>query len=541
MKTDVLPATSDVAQSMGVIQRTAQMIRDGWSNFVAGLGSAMDKNKLTKAKASGIMTDDELENIFLDDGLGTNIVKAIPDDMFREGWEYEFPDADELKTEKLTDEYNSILENINTVAKIREAFYWARLYGGAVILIGALDGQTLDKPLVPKRVRDGSIEYLRVVDRSDINFASIVFQLDPMKPRYGLPEYYPIKSANPNGVQQVNLVHHTRVIEIHGEPIPEGADRFDKEQRYWGVSVIQNVIDYLKTVGGSIGDVGHLIHEFSIGKYKLSDLADILSQPDGAELIKKRVEIMDMTKSVFHSIYLDKDDDFVREHVNFAGLPQVMHIFFMLVSSCTGIPITRLFGVSPAGMNATGESDMRNYYDKVRSKQTGEAAPVLLRLVRLIAESKDIPEPYVIWKPLQQLSPKEQAEVDKLEADTEQVKAQTYQSYINAGIMEPYEARHLIFGKTLDNIPVPEEEENPLPPVETLPDDPNAPDIEEPPDDEDEEKDDPDQKPEDDKPAPDPEKRIAELEEKEELTEEEQEELDKLKKEAKGKKKKEGK
>jgi len=532
MKTDTTQAAP------GMIRRTAQMIRDGWSNFVSGLGSALDKNKQTKTKANGILSDEELENLFLDDGLGTNIIKAIPDDMFREGWEYEFPDTDELKTEQLSDEYNAILENVSAIEKIRKAFYWARLYGGAAIIIGALDGQTLDKPLVPKRVKEGGIEYLRVVDRSDITFSSIVFQTDPTKPRYGLPEFYPIKSANPNGVQQVTLVHHTRVIEIHGEPIPEGADRYDKEQRYWGVSVIQNVNDYLSTVGGAMGDVGHLIHEFSIGKYKLSDLAEILTQPDGQELIRKRVEIMDMTKSVFRSVYLDKDDDFIREHVNFAGLPQVLHIFFMLVSSCTGIPITRLFGVSPAGMNATGESDMRNYYDKVRSKQTEEAAPVLLRLVRLIAESQNLPEPYVIWKPLQQLSPKEQAEVNKLDADTEQVKAQTFQAYINAGIMEPYEARHLIFGKTLDDIPVPEEEDQ-LPPVKTVPDDPDA---EEPPDDGEEDpdkppdvEDDPDSKPDDDE--PDPEERIAELEEQEELTEEEKEELEELKKQVEEKKK----
>jgi phage-related protein (TIGR01555 family) len=517
---------SNNVSSSDVLQRTKQFIKDGWSNFVSGLGSAMDKNKLTKTQSIGILTDNELENIFLDDGLGTNIIKAIPDDMFREAWEYEFPETDEIKAKKLTDEYNAILENIDAVSNIRKAFYWSRLYGGAVIIIGAMDGQKLDEPLNPKRIRDNGIEFLRVVDRSDITFQNIMFQLDPLKPRYGLPEFYPIKSADPKGIQQVSNVHYSRIIEIKGEPIPEGADRFSRESRYWGVSVIQNVIDYLKTVGGSLGDVGHLLHEFSIGKLKLSDLTEILSQPDGEELIKKRVEIMDMTKSVFRSIYLDKDDDFVRENVNFAGIPQVLHIFFMMVSSCTGIPITRLFGVSPAGMNATGESDMRNYYDKVRSKQSAEAAPILLRLVRLIAQSKGLPEPYVVWKPLQQLSPKEQAEVEKLEADAEQVKAQTYQAYINAGVMEPYEARFLIFGKTLDNIPVPEEKE-PLPQVETLPDD------DEPPDDEDDQEATPD-----DEPAPDPEERIAELEEKEELTEEEQQELDKLKKQLKKNKEK---
>jgi hypothetical protein len=153
-------------------------------------------------------------------------------------------------------------------------------------------------------------------------------------------------------------------------------------------------------------------------------------------------------------------------------------------------------------MNATGESDMRNYYDKVRSKQNKEAAPILLRLVRIISEWKKLDEPYIEWLPLEQLSEKEQAEVDKLYADKEQVEATTYQAYISAGVLEPYEVRYLKYGDTLDKIPVPEEEEG-LPQVQTLPEDQEQENEEH-------------------------EKRIAELEEKDELTEEEQEELDDL-------------
>jgi phage-related protein (TIGR01555 family) len=487
---------------------------DGWKNLVTGLGTIADKHKQTKARANGIMTDEELEAIFIDDGLGTNIIKSIPDDMFREGWDYEFPGEDELKIKELTDIYNATLENIGAMAKIRTAFYWARLYGGAVILIGALDGHGLDTPLIPQRMR--SFEYLRVIDRSDIVFSNIQFQLDPEMPRYGLPEFYPIQFTTPAGGLQERKIHYSRIIEIHGDPIPEGATRYTQEQRYWGVSVLQNVIEKLDIVGSSIGSIGHLLDEFSVGKYKLGNMADILSsQNDGVELIKKRVEIMDFTRSVFHSMYFDKNDDFIRENVSFAGIPEVLHILFMLVSSCTGIPITRLFGVSPAGMNATGESDMRNYYDQVRSAQRAEAEPILLRLLRVISQWQNKPEPYVKWRPLQQLSPKEQAEVDKLEADKEQVKASTYQAYINAGIMEPYEARFLEFGDTLDKIPIPEDM---LPPVPSLEDDEKGEeknaggeDLDEP---------------------EDIEIRIAELEEKEELSEEEQKELDELKKQA---------
>jgi phage-related protein (TIGR01555 family) len=350
------------------------------------------------------------------------------------------------------------------VSKLKEGFYWARLYGGAAILIGALDGQSLDAPLKPSRMK--SFEYLKVIDRSDINFNSIIFQLDPEKPRYGLPEYYMIRFTEAQGSQRERKVHHSRIIEIHGSPIPSGATRYDREQRYWGVSVLQNVEDKLSAVGSSIESVNHLLEEFSVGKYKLANLAEILEEPDGAELIKKRVEVMDLTRSVFHSMYFDKDDDFYRENVSFTGVPEVLYILFMLVSAATGYPITRLFGVSPAGMNATGESDMRNYYDKVRSKQGTDYEPALLPLLRIISEWKKYPEPYINWNPLQQLSPKEQAEVDKLVADKESVVATTYQAYINASIMEPYEARYLQFGDTLDDIPIPEDL---LPAVTTLP------------------------------------------------------------------------
>jgi hypothetical protein len=142
----------------------------------------------------------------------------------------------------------------------------------------------------------------------------------------------------------------------------------------------------------------------------------------------------------------------------------------------------------------------------VRSVQKSDAEPIIVRLVEIISQWKKIEEPYIKWRPLKQITEKEQAEVDKLKADAESVKASTYHAYINAGIMEPYEARFLEFGDTLDKIPVPEDL---LPQVETVPEgEGNNPD---------------------DEPG-ETETRIAELEEKEKLTDEEQKELDELKK-----------
>jgi phage-related protein (TIGR01555 family) len=453
------------AKTASPTRHSREIREDGWKNVASGLALAKDKNNYTHSTMGIILPDKELESIFIDDGLGSRIVKLLPDDMFREGWDYDFPEKEEDDVKKIADIYMDVMETIGAVSKIKEGFYWARLHGGAVLLIGALDGQPLDAPLKPRRIR--SFEYLRVIDRSDIEFSKIRFQFDPEKPRYGLPEFYPISFATPQGGTEVREVHHSRIIELHGSKVPAGATTLlSQEQRYWGLSVLQNVDEYLKIVGGSIAGLGHLLHEFSVGKYKLANLMDILSQPDGEKLIKDRMEIMDLTRSVFHSEFFGEGEDFTRENITFTGIPEVLYNIFMLVSACTGYPITRLFGVSPAGLNSTGEGDMRNYYDMVRALQRSDAEPIVARLAEIISEWKGLEEPYIKWRPLEQLTEKEQAEMEKLKRDAESAKASTYQAYINAGIMEPYEARALEFGDTLDKIPVPD---GLLPPVETIP------------------------------------------------------------------------
>jgi phage-related protein (TIGR01555 family) len=456
--------TKRSASPAAVAKRVLKVALDGWSNLVTGLGTVADKKKHGTHEINILISDDELESIFLSDGLGTRIVTLITADMFREGWEYTFPETDEMKAEKLTDIYKSIMEAIAADNKTQEGINWARLYGGSVILIGVIDGMTMDKPLNPKRIK--VFENLRVIDRSDIDFNNIKFQTDPSKPRFGLPEYYPIKFSMGN-VINTQIVHHSRVIEIHGNTIPAGATRQIKaEPRYWGVSVLQNVYDHLQTMGASSSAIGSLLEEMSVGKFKIKGLAEILSMKDGDKMIQKRVEVMDLTRSVYRSQYFDTEEDFTRDSVNFSGVPDVLYIIMMLIAACSGYPITRLFGVSPGGMNATGESDMRNYYDMVRAAQKKILAPILLRIIHIISEWQGIDEPYIEFNPLEQLSEKETADLEKVKADKEQVVATTYQAYINAGILEPYEARFLQFGDSLDKIPVPEDM---LPPVETLP------------------------------------------------------------------------
>jgi phage-related protein (TIGR01555 family) len=110
---------------------------------------------------------------------------------------------------------------------------------------------------------------------------------------------------------------------------------------------------------------------------------------------------------------------------SFAGLPEMMDRSMMRVAAAAEMPLTLLFGRSPAGMNATGESDIRGWYDTVADAQTDELKPNLERLLKLIMLAQDsptrgkVPERWAVeFHPLWQPTELEAATVLKLKADT---------------------------------------------------------------------------------------------------------------------------
>lgn len=447
--------------------RIKNMIKaDGWKNLFTGLGGKADKKTHTKARPDGFLLDAELETIYADDGLGANIIDFLPEDMMKHGWHYEFKNQKE-GFEELSKTYDEFFESISANDKITNALKWARLYGGGVLLLGAFDGNELDKPLNIRAIK--SFESLKFIPRNNIMYGTIEWQMDPSQERYGMPVTYPLTFRIGRDFI-VKRVHWTRVIELHGIEIPTSeASLIPPDFRYWGLSELQRVQDKLKDVAGAFGSLSELLHELSIGKYKFRDLADILSSPDGDKMIQKRLQSMDLMKSTFHSLIMDSEEEFVRENVTFTGIPEVMYQFFMLICSASSYPMTRLFGISPAGLNSTGDGDTYRYYDKVESEQKRKLLPILYRLTYIFSEWKNIEKPVIVFNPLEQMTEKEEAELEEKKAQTEKLKADTYQMYIDMGIMDSEIVEELEYGDTIKEIRVKlgkESKSSELPPVE---------------------------------------------------------------------------
>lgn len=438
--------------------------KDGWLNLFTGLGTRADKTKSTRAVPTGFLADAEKEIIYADDGLGARIVDLLPEDMMKQGWHYVFENEKE-GFDNYSKIYNHVFKEIRANYKIAQALKWARLYGGALILLGVYDGESLDQPLNLNKIKN--FENLKIIPRNNVMYGTMEFQMNPELPRYGQVEYYPVTFYT--GRQyQMQRVHYSRVIEIKGIEIPSSeASLIPMEFRYWGLSVFQRIQDRLKELGSSFSSLANLLNELTIGKYKYKDLAQIMASDEGGELVQKRLQVMDLMKSVFHSVLLDTDESFERDTLSFGGVSDVMYQFMMMTSAATGYPMTKLFGISPGGLNSTGEADMYQYYDMVKAKQETELLPIIERLVKIISEWQNIPEPEIVFNPLEQMTEKEQAELDEKKAHTEKLKQETYQGYIEMGIMSPEVAEVVEFGDTLKGIrqKIGETSKEELPPV----------------------------------------------------------------------------
>lgn len=77
----------------------------------------------------------------------------------------------------------------------------------------------------------------------------------------------------------------------------------------------------------------------------------------------------------------DIEDDFQTLTYTFTGIPEIMLQLGQQISGAFGIPLVRLFGQSPAGLNSTGESDIRSYYDNIKKLQRSMMRSGLKRIL----------------------------------------------------------------------------------------------------------------------------------------------------------------
>jgi phage-related protein (TIGR01555 family) len=415
---------------------------DGWNNVLSGMGTSRDKRRYTSFSASTLLDSAFLTNMYMGDGLVARIVDTFADDMTRE-WGYAKNDPMIKKTGRGVIEAG--LDKLDAQTYINQCVKWERLFGGALLYIGAMDGNEPSSPLNLEGIK--SIEYLKVIDLPNILTYDCVFNEDLKSPNFGKIDLYAVQISVNNIWQKVYL-HSSRCIPFFGRKVPESAKSISDDQKYWGISEVQPIWEYLRDFTSAFGAVSDILLEFIIGKYKFSDLDEILSKGN-EDRLKTRVKAMDMTKSVLHSVLLGTDEEYTRDSATVTGIADLLDRFMMNLSAVTQYPVTKLFGRSPAGMNATGENDLKNYYDAVRSQQKSNTR-YIQNLINMVASMNNLKGEYPwIWNPLFQLNEEQQANVARIEAETSRTLADADQRMIVEGVLLPEEVYKMRFEDAL--------------------------------------------------------------------------------------------
>jgi hypothetical protein len=397
-----------------------QPFMDALRNEQTGMGViGYDPTVQLQYTPTHFLTQNEAENAFLNSFIIGRFIETPAQQMTRE-WRTMQIEGDEGV---LTEQISELEAALSVKATFTEATMWGDLYGGALIVMG-LDGDDLAAPLEVESVRQGQLTSLTVIDRWQVT-ASQNFILDPLDPNFRYPETYQILSQS-----GATTIHASRCLRFDGCRLPRLA--WLRNSRWHG-STVQRVLDAIKGFEASVRASSKAMQEGSVDVYAIENFNERMSDAEGQAIIRNRVKLAQDLKSIFRAIIIDQKDDLRRQPIDVRGYDTLLEKHQDIVCGATEMPATLLFGRAPAGLNATGDSDFRNWYDTLSMRQEFKLRPLLNQFDQVLVRSALGEYPDNLWfdfNPLWQINDTEKSKI-------EFTRAQARNIYLQAGAYLP--------------------------------------------------------------------------------------------------------
>ena len=356
---------------MDTFQNLLARLGDGAPNLLNGTDYTMDR--LTQNYQL-------MNNLYRNHWIVRKVIDSIPEDMMK-NW----IDIQSSLTPEQMKQLDELERKTKIKEKIKEALKWGRLYGGAAAVM-VIQGHEniLDEPLDYNTIMPGAFKGLIVCDRwMGIQPSTDIIE-DVSSPDFGMPLYYEWDCGN-NG--STVKVHHSRVLRFAGRDLP-----FIEKQveMGWGESEVEVIYEELKKRDNASYNIANLLFMANLKVLKMQGMEEILSTGD-ADLQQDLYNTVEGQNRLMNSnsmMVLGKDDDFATHQYTFSGINDVYQSFMLDVAGAAEIPVTKLFGRSPAGLSATGESDLQNYYDMIGQKQASQLQPAIDKLLPVMVMSE---------------------------------------------------------------------------------------------------------------------------------------------------------
>ena len=341
------------------------------------------------------------------------------------------------ESEETVERMKEVVDEFDAHDCVMQAQIAARLYGGSLVVMMPRKGIDPASELVPEEMGEGDLANLIVVHRWWALPSQYVGDPQMAGGRYGKPYMYTVtlRTGDSGPVE----VHHSRCLRLDGRraPITEGWPTISMGHRDWGISILTPAIEDIYRDTATAGGIAHLIQESSILQIKTAGFDDMYKGRTGPreKTLAERASEVGLMKSLWRTVFTGETTTMERIQATFAGLADLMDRMAGRCAAIADIPITRFLGQSPAGLNSTGDGDLKNYAMKVEALRNRQLTPILKTLHMVLARHAGLDEPPDYdWLPVMEETGAELATMTK--AHTEAAVAA-----VTGGLAEEEEAR----------------------------------------------------------------------------------------------------
>ncbi|UGB46988.1 DUF1073 domain-containing protein [Frateuria edaphi] len=379
---------------------------DSFQNVLARVGIGTDNQSSGGSYSFDFISRNrvQMEAMYRSSWIVGAVVDSVAEDMTRAGVT--------ISCDMAPDELQALeqeIERLQAWNALCDTIKWGRLYGGALAVM-LVDGQKMETPLNVDSIGEGQFKGLLVLDRWLVQ-PSLDNLVDELGPDLGKPKYYDVVADSMALKRQ--RIHYSRVLRVDGVDLPYW-QRIS--ENLWGQSVIERLFDRLLAFDSTTQGVAQLVYKAHLRTLKVEKLREIIAT--GGPMLEGLVKQIDFIRRFQTNeglTLLDASDEFQVDQYTFAGLDDVLLQMAQQLSGASEIPLTRLFGQSPAGLNATGDGEMKQYHEGINTKQERRLRMPLTRLLDVMARSvfgKPLPKGWSFtFNSLQRMSDTEKSTV----------------------------------------------------------------------------------------------------------------------------------
>jgi phage-related protein (TIGR01555 family) len=355
-------------------------------------------------------------------------------DAIRNGYEITKNDGQELDA-KILDAIKKADIRYNLAKSMREFVSKGKIFGFriAMFLVDSKDTKYYEKPFNPDSVTPGIYKGIVQIDpywiTPELDFDS---GANPASRYFYEPTWWRVNAKR---------IHRTHLVIFRNGEL---ADLLKPTYLYGGIPVPQQIYERVYAAERTANEAPQLAMTKRVSIIKTDAPRYLSNEGEATAAMQQFINFRDN----YGTKILDYEDEYDQKDISLSDFAETIMTQYHLVSSATGIPVTKLYGTSAKGLNATGEGDEANYHEDLQSLQE-DLKPLVERHHLLLIRSEIAPkfgiddfETDIQWNALDARTEEEQALINK-------AKAETGVMFMDRGVIAPEEERKRIINDPL--------------------------------------------------------------------------------------------